>query len=86
MTRTASCSRCCRWRCGWLARASRHAARHGDSARRLVELDWLYAAAGWLGRQILALVGWLGLVGEGDGWWGWALIILALGGMVFALR
>jgi len=71
---------------GWLARGSRHAARSGDSARRLVELDWLYAAAGWLGRQILALVGWLGLVGEGDGWWGWALIILALGGMVFALR
>jgi len=71
---------------GWLARIGRHVQRYAASAQGILELNWLYAAAGWLGRQIVALVGWLGLVGEGDGWWGWALIVLALGGMVLTLR
>jgi hypothetical protein len=25
-------------------------------------------------------------VGEGDGWWGWALIVLALGVILFTMR
>jgi hypothetical protein len=33
----------------------------------------------WVGKRLEGLVFWLGQVGEGGGWWGWALIILALG-------
>jgi len=71
---------------GWLARVSSHLEGYALVARQVVDLNWLYAAGSWAGRQVMAAVGWLGQVGEGEGWWGWALIILALGSMALILR
>jgi len=70
----------------WLARMSRHLGSYADLASRAIGLDWLYVLAGWIGQQIMTAIRWLGLVGEGDGWWGWALIILALGTMFLIIR
>jgi hypothetical protein len=45
----------------------------------VANLDWFYRAAGWLGERLVSAVHWLGRAGEGEGWWGWALIVVALG-------
>jgi hypothetical protein len=52
----------------------------------ILNLGWLYRLAGWLGRCLEGGVYWLGQVGEGDGWWGWALIVLAVGAILFTAR
>ena len=57
-----------------------------NPVRQVIGLDWLYRAADWLGQRFVTAVHWVGLVGEGEGWWGWALIILALGTMFLTLR
>jgi hypothetical protein len=63
----------------WLARVGTPAKRYLSLARPFVSLDWLFRAVGWLGQRLVDVIGWLGQVGEGEGWLGWALIILALG-------
>jgi hypothetical protein len=70
----------------WWARAS---LRLGDRFRvvhNLAGLDWFFGAANWSARQVAGGLYWLGRVGEGEGWWGWALIILVVGSMLFLLR
>jgi hypothetical protein len=65
---------------------------HGREGRALgrigavINLDWFYRAASWLARGLEGALHWLGQVGEGDGWWGWALIILAVGAILFTAR
>ncbi len=63
----------------WLARVGTHIERYLCVARSIINLDWFYRAATWAGQQLAGAIYWLGQVGEGEGWWGWALIILALG-------
>ena len=56
--------------------------RYLDMARRLLSLDWFYRAASTVGRWLAGAAYWLSQVGEGEGWWGWALIILAVGAVL----
>ena len=70
----------------WLARAGRQIGRYLELAAEVANLDWFYRAAGWVGRQLVAAIYWLGRVGEGDGWWGWALIIAALAAILLGAR
>ncbi|MBN1659409.1 MAG: hypothetical protein JXA93_13475 [Anaerolineae bacterium] len=62
----------------WLARLDGGWARYAGMVRRFVALDWLYAGVGRLSEALIGLFNWLGQVAEGAGWWGWALIVLAL--------
>ncbi|MEJ2732822.1 MAG: hypothetical protein P8189_04505 [Anaerolineae bacterium] len=70
----------------WLARTRSSLSDHLASVRVVVNLDWLYRGAGWVGRRLESAGYWLGKVGEGDGWWGWVLIILALGVILLQAR
>ena len=70
----------------WLARARISSSHHLDRIRAIINLDWLYHGAGWVGRHLEGAGYWLGQVGEGDGWWGWVLIILALGVILLQAR
>ncbi len=63
---------------GWVARATRQVQPQADLVHRIVHLDWLYAVLGWVGNRVSGAIGWLGQVGEGEGWFGWSLIFLAL--------
>ena len=70
----------------WLARfrglQQRHLVRIWDA----VSLDWFYRGAAWVGQRLVDIFHWLSQVGEGEGWWGWALIILALGVILFTVQ
>ena len=68
----------------WLARVESRLRGYLDRIQAVVSLDWLYRALDWVGRRLVGVVYWLGRVGEGEGWLGWALIILALGYILFA--
>jgi hypothetical protein len=70
----------------WLARTRSPFSDHLDRVRVIVNLDWLYRGAGWVGRRLEGAGYWLGRVGEGDGWWGWVLVILALGVILLQAR
>jgi predicted dehydrogenase len=70
----------------WLARLKRPQESHLDRVSEVVALDWLYGAASWVGRRLEGALHWLGNVGEGEGWWGWALIVLALGVILLIAR
>jgi hypothetical protein len=70
----------------WLARIGPRLGRVLESVGQAVSLDWLFRGADWAGRQVVGGLHWLGQVGEGDGWWGWALIILALGAIFLVAR
>lgn len=71
---------------GWLAYAGSRWKRILAYGQRIVGLNWLFEAASWLGRQAVHGLHWLGQVGEGEGWLGWALILLILGGILFLAR
>lgn len=71
---------------GWLARIGTGWQTYSDLGRRILGLDWLYSSANWVGQRLLSAVGWFGQIGEGEGWWGWTLIILALGAILLILR
>lgn len=69
----------------WLARARVLAgSRHLRNVRNIISLDWAFTASSWIAQRLANLIHWLGQVGEGEGWWGWALIVLALGSMFLA--
>ncbi len=70
----------------WLARIRRALNNYLGPIETVVNLDWLYRAAGWAGRRLVGAIYWLGRVGEGEGWWGWALIVLTLGILLLAAR
>jgi hypothetical protein len=70
----------------WLARVQRPSNEWLRRIWDLLNLDWLYRGVAWTGRQVRAAVHWVGVVGEGDGWWGWALVVLALGAVLLAVR
>jgi hypothetical protein len=70
----------------WLARFTGFQRRHLERIWDVVSLDWLYQGAGWAGQRLVGIVHWLSRVGEGESWWGWALIILALGVILFTVR
>jgi hypothetical protein len=70
----------------WLARTGIEKSPYLGYAGKVLRLDWLFRAAGWIGQQIGTGIYWLGRVGEGDGWWGWALIFLALGAILLSSR
>ena len=70
----------------WLGRMRGSLGRALDHVHDAVNLDWLVRAAGWAGQRLAGAVHWLGVVGEGDGWWGWVLIILALGVLLLAAQ
>jgi hypothetical protein len=75
------------WLAGaWLGRYGAQAGRHSAAIYRIAVLDWVYRVANWAGQQLVAAVHWLSQVGEGEGWWGWALIILLLGAMLLIIR
>jgi len=57
-----------------------------DRIWNAVNFDWFYRGAAWVGQRLVDIVHWLGEVGEGEGWWGWALIILALGVVLFTVQ
>lgn len=63
----------------WLSRSDGRLGNSLNTVWQVASLDWLYRAADWVGQRLVGAIHWLGLVGEGEGWWGWALIILALG-------
>lgn len=70
----------------WLSGLRVRLQDYAGAVQSVVELDWLYGGLGWIGRRLVGLVSWLGQVGEGEGWWGWALIILALGAIFLGTR
>ena len=70
----------------WLARMSRTLSSYLDRVEAVVNLNWLYRATGWVGLRLADAIQWLGRVGEGEGWWGWALIVLTLGILLLATR
>ena len=70
----------------WLARFTGLQRRQLERIWGAVGLDWLYGGASWAGQRLADIVHWLSQVGEGEGWWGWALIILALGVILFIIR
>jgi NADH:ubiquinone oxidoreductase subunit 2 (subunit N) len=71
---------------GWLASLRVHWQNVADHVLKIAGLDWFYQAAGWIGRQVEGTGFWLSQVGEGEGWWGWALIILTLGAILLSVR
>lgn len=70
----------------WLAYTDAHTADRLDPLRRLTASDWPYRTTTWLGRNVVGGIYWLGQVGEGEGWWGWALVLLALGSLFLTVR
>jgi len=70
----------------WLASLAARWRRVAPLVQSVVELDWLYRVLGKIGRYLEGAGYWLGQVGEGEGWWGWALIILALGAIFLSGR
>ena len=66
----------------WLAHLRLRLERYLDLARRVLSLDRFYRAASVVGNWLVGAVYWLSRVGEGEGWWGWALIILAVGAVL----
>ena len=70
----------------WLARMGVHLKTCLALVQRIVNLNWLYRAVAWVGQRLVSAIYWLGRVGEGAGWWGWALIILALGAVFVTAR
>jgi hypothetical protein len=73
----------------WLAYASARRPAHVDQLRHIARrwrLGRLYQAAAWAGAQLAGALHWLGQVGEGAGWWGWALIVLAVGVLLSVAR
>jgi NADH:ubiquinone oxidoreductase subunit 2 (subunit N) len=71
---------------GWLAHTGSQLERYFEYIEQIVSLNWLYRTTDWIGQRLASAIFWLGRVGEGEGWWGWALIILALGAMFLATR
>ncbi len=70
----------------WLAHTGSQLERYFEYIRQIVSLNWLYRTTDWIGQQLAGAIFWLGRVGEGEGWWGWVLIILALGAMFLTTR
>jgi formate hydrogenlyase subunit 3/multisubunit Na+/H+ antiporter MnhD subunit len=70
----------------WLARIRSIRRRHLERVWRVANLSWLVRGASWLGRHLVDAVYLLSRVGEGEAWWGWALIILALGVILFTMQ
>jgi hypothetical protein len=70
----------------WLARTGRSLASYLDRMRRFLGLGWFYRTSTWAARRLVGAVHWLGQVGEGEGWWGWALVVLAVGIMFLTMR
>jgi hypothetical protein len=70
----------------WLSRASRSVGSLVARIRREVGLDRWFGGLAQVGQRAVTAVYWLGSVGEGEGWWGWALIILALAALFLAGR
>ncbi len=70
----------------WLARMKSRLRGYFDRVQHIVSLDWLHPALDWVGQRLLGVLFWFGQVGEGEGWWGWALIVLALGVVLLAAR
>jgi len=70
----------------WLALLAPHWRRVAPVVQSIVGLDWLYRAASWIGHMLETAGYWLSQVGEGEGWWGWAFIILALGAIFLSGR
>jgi hypothetical protein len=70
----------------WLARVGIRLAEHGKHIYGIINLDWLYRASAWLGRKFLGALHWVGQVGEGEGWFGWVLVILAVGIVLLIVR
>jgi hypothetical protein len=71
---------------GWLTRVRPQSGDYAVAVRRIVSLGWVYRAANWAGQRLLTATHWLGQVGEGEAWWGWALVILALGALLLVIR
>ena len=70
----------------WLAHTGSQLERYFEHVRQIVSLNWLYRLLDWIGQRLAGASYWLSRVGEGEGWWGWALIILALGAMFLTTR
>jgi hypothetical protein len=70
----------------WLVRLRARLVEYAGVVQSVLELGWLYRALGWVGERVVGFFSWLGQVGEGAGWWGWALIILALGAIFLSGR
>ncbi len=70
----------------WLGRMRGSLGRYLARVHAAVNLNWLFHAAGWAGERLAGAIRWLGVVGEGSGWWGWVLITLALGVFLLVAR
>jgi hypothetical protein len=70
----------------WMARATSRLQGHLEPVQRFLQLDWLWRSAGRLGQGLVAAVAWIGRLGEGEGWFGWVLIILLIGIVLLTVR
>jgi hypothetical protein len=70
----------------WLVRIRSPLKEYLARVERLVNLDWLDRMVVQIAEQLVRIIHWLGRVGEGDGWWGWALIVLSVGFILLAAR
>ncbi len=70
----------------WLASLAGRWQKAAGPVHRAVQLDWFFGLLTRVGRWLEGAGHWLSQVGEGEGWWGWALIILALAAIFLAGR
>lgn len=70
----------------WLAHVSARLTAALTALGRIVGLDWLYRVGTGLAGRLGSGVYWLGQIGEGEGWWGWVLIVLGLGTLFLSGR
>jgi hypothetical protein len=70
----------------WMSRGVRPVTALLDRMQRLMSPRRIYTILGWVGQRLITAIYWLASVGEGDGWLGWALIVLALAGLYWKSR
>ncbi len=75
------------WLAGsWLAYSTDQVRAAFDPLRKWAHVGRIRQGVVWAGQHFVGALYWLGAVGEGEGWLGWVLVILALSGLFLITR